>query len=98
MEEFMAKFSLRIGFLVSFLLMSVLVVSAADNPPRIEARDVKARLDNGQSIIFVDTRTGGAWSGSDLIIPGAIRIRSGQELAVAQKTLQKNAFIVTYCT
>lgn len=94
----MLKFSLRTGFLVSFLLLSVLVVSAADSPPRIEASDVKARLDNGQSVVFVDTRTGGAWSGSGLIIPGAIRIRSGQELAAAQKALHKDDFIVTYCT
>jgi hypothetical protein len=98
MEEFMLKLPLGIGFLVSFLLMSVLVVSAADYPPRIEVSDVKARLDSGQNVVFVDTRTGGAWSGSGLIIPGAIRIRSGQDLAAAQKTLQKDDFIVTYCT
>ena len=86
-----------LAFVVLFLI-SVLVTSAADSPPRIEISDVKARLDNGQQIIFIDTRNSSAWKHSDKIIPGAIRVRGAQEFATVVKTLQKDTFIVTYCT
>jgi rhodanese-related sulfurtransferase len=84
--------------LLSLLLASVLVVSAADSPPRIEVEDVKMRMDKGQSIIFVDTRNGSAWARSKEIIPGAIRISSAQEFEAAKKIMHKDNFIVTYCT
>ena len=84
--------------LAAVLLVSVLSGFAADTPPRIMPDAVKARLDNSQQVIFIDTRNGYAWSSSDKIIPGAIRVRGEQDFVAAQKTLQKDDFIVTYCT
>ena len=76
----------------------VSIVAAADTPPRIMPDAVKARLDNGQQVIFIDTRNGSAWSHSNQIIPGAIRVRGSQEFAAVLQTLHKDDFIVTYCT
>jgi rhodanese-related sulfurtransferase len=94
----MTKILLGTLAFVSLFLVSVLAISAADYPPRIEIDEVKARLDSGQQIIFVDTRNSSAWSRSNKIIPGAIRVRGAQEFAAVVKTLQKDTFIITYCT
>ena len=84
--------------LAVLLLSSVFIASAADSPPRILVDEVKAKLDSGQDIIFIDTRTGSEWKNSNQLIPGAIRVRGNQDFAAVLKTLQKDDFIVTYCT
>ena len=81
-----------------FLLASVLIATAADNPPRIMVDEVKAKLDSGQKIIFIDTRTGSEWKNSNQMIPGAIRLRGRQDFTTILATLHKDDFIVTYCT
>lgn len=92
------KIFLVAGFLMALFLPSVLISQAADSPPRIEMEEVKARMESGQEIVFIDTRNGSAWSNSNKIIPGAIRVRGGQELTDVMKTLPKETFIVIYCT
>ncbi len=84
--------------LAMFLLASVYIATAADNPPRIMVDEVKAKLDSGQKIIFIDTRTGSEWKNSSQMIPGAIRVRGNPDFAAVIKTLHKDDFIVTYCT
>ena len=83
---------------LAILLSSVLIATAADQPPRIMVDEVKAKLDSGQKVIFIDTRTGSEWESSTQIIPGAIRVRGNPDFAAIISTLQKNDFIVTYCT
>ena len=84
--------------IVSILLVSVLFATAADQPPRIMVDEVKAKMDSGQKVVFMDTRTGSSWSSSNQIIPGAVRVRGNQEFKAILDTLQKDTFIVTYCT
>lgn len=94
----MMKIILAAGFFVTLFLPSVLISQAADLPLRIEIADVGARMESGQEIVFIDTRNGSAWSHSDKIIPGAIRVRGAEEFSDVMKTLAKETFIVTYCT
>ena len=94
----MLKILLGTVTLFALLLDSALSVSAADSPPRIMVNEVMSKLDSGQTITFIDTRNGSAWSGSNKIIPGAIRVRGGQDFADVMMTLTKDSFIVTYCT
>ena len=42
---------------------------------RIRAAEVKARLEAGEPILFLDARSEKAWNGSDRKIAGAVRIR-----------------------
>jgi hypothetical protein len=42
---------------------------------RMAASEVKARLDAGEPILFLDARSQKAWDGSDRKITGAVRIR-----------------------
>ena len=92
------KLLLAAGFFLALFLPSVLIAQAADSPPRIEMEEVKARMESGQEIVFIDTRNGQAWSSSSQIIPGAIRVRGAQEFADATKALSKETLIITYCT
>ena len=94
----MSKILFGTVMLVVLSLMTVGVLSAADSPPRIEIEKVKAMLDSGQAVTFIDTRNGSSWSSSGKMIPGAIRVRGGQEFANVMTKLSKDAFIVTYCT
>lgn len=94
----MPKYYIGALTLITALVVSVLSSVAADTPPRIMPDEVKARLDSGQQVIFIDTRNGNAWSSSDKIIPGAVRVRGAEDFASVLKTLQKGDFIVTYCT
>jgi hypothetical protein len=41
---------------------------------RITVEDVKARLDRGEAITFIDSRSAGAWAGAVAKIPGAFRV------------------------
>ena len=83
---------------LAILLSSVLIATAADQPPRIMIDEVKAKMDSGQNIIFLDTRTGSEWASSTQIIPGAIRVRGGADFSAILAKVPKDAFIVTYCT
>ena len=66
-------------------------------PVRISPQDAKNRLDEGEPIVFVDSRAPDAWSRSDVTIPGAIRVppdEADQRLA----EIPRAPLIVTYCT
>lgn len=84
--------------LLAILLSSVLIASAADQPPRIMVDEVKAKMDSGQDILFLDTRNGSAWSGSNQMIPGAVRVRGDADFSAILAKVPKETFIVTYCT
>jgi rhodanese-related sulfurtransferase len=66
-------------------------------PPRITKEEVKRRLDAGERIVFLDTRSAEAWSKAELQIPQSRRIPPD---AVDQHLdeVPHNGLIVTYCT
>ena len=94
----MKQLAIGVLTIVSILLVSVLFATAADQPPRIMVDEVKAKMDSGQKVVFIDTRTGSSWSSSNQMIPGALRVRGNQEFKAILETLDKDTFIVTYCT
>lgn len=86
--------------LMILVVLLLLPVSAlADNvPKRITVAEVKALLDQGEELIFLDTRRGPDWDASAVMIPGATRITDNAALAAAVKILPRDGKIVTYCT
>ncbi len=73
------------------------VFSAADNVPRITAQELKAKMDKGENILIIDTRTGNEYEGSRIKIKGAVRISIVKIDEMAAK-LPRDKEIVTYCT
>lgn len=66
-------------------------------PTRISASETKRRLDQGELVFFIDTRSPAAWEASGIKIPGAHRIHySEMERHLYQ--IPRNRLIVTYCT
>jgi rhodanese-related sulfurtransferase len=64
---------------------------------RVTAEEVKARVDRGEPILFVDSRSESAWSDSDVKIPGSIRVPP-DEAAAHLGEVPHGRSIVTYCT
>jgi rhodanese-related sulfurtransferase len=64
---------------------------------RITIEDLKSRLDRGEQIFIIDTRSRAAWSESDVKIPGAVRIHF-DDLEKRINEIPSGRTIVTYCT
>ena len=64
---------------------------------RITAEEVKKRLDKGEPIFFIDTRSPDDWEASDVQIRGAHHIHYS-ELEQHLDELPHDQMIVTYCT
>ncbi len=65
-------------------------------PTRVTVEEVKARLDRGEPIAFLDTRSLGEWEKSDVKIKGAIRVPP-KEVDKYLDKIPRNRSIVTYC-
>ena len=65
--------------------------------PRITTEDVTRRLDAGEHVVFLDTRSDEAWRKADTQIPGTIRVPPD---AVKQhlNEIPHDGLLVTYCT
>ena len=64
---------------------------------KITVEDVRARLDRGEDIFFVDTRNPKAWGEAETKLPGAIRVPADQvEQHLAD--IPRDRTIVVYCT
>jgi rhodanese-related sulfurtransferase len=64
---------------------------------RVSVDEVLERLRSGDGIVFLDVRNPQAWAGSDVKLPGAIRIPL-DELAARAEELPRDRPIVAYCT
>jgi hypothetical protein len=71
-------------------------VSLAD-VKRIAVDEVKKTIDNGEPVLFIDTRNQHDWAGSVVKLPGALRIHYS-ELEQHLDELPYESLIVTYCT
>ena len=72
--------------------------AAMEEPQRITIDQVLARMQQGQPVVFLDSRRVDAWDQAATKIPGAIRVGNNQQLAEVMQELPKDSFIVTYCT
>ncbi len=64
---------------------------------RVTPDEVKARLDRGEKVVFVDARNDQAWAESDVKLPGAVRLPVGDAERQAGE-LPRDRTIITYCT
>jgi rhodanese-related sulfurtransferase len=73
------------------------VIASYPDMQKLPVEDVKRRLDAGQPLIFIDARSDESWSGSDVQVPGSIRVppdRADEFVGV----IAPEATIITYCT
>ncbi|HBH87667.1 MAG TPA: hypothetical protein DDY17_08735 [Syntrophaceae bacterium] len=63
-------------FFLPLLLLNQLAMtcSANDSVPKITVQELKAKLDRGEDVVILDTRTGRDYADSKIKIKGAIRI------------------------
>ncbi|HET9788008.1 MAG TPA: hypothetical protein VFP47_12770 [Pyrinomonadaceae bacterium] len=66
-------------------------------PSRITVEEAKDKLDHGQEIFFLDTRTEEAWTASDQKLPGTMRLKV-DEVEFWSHKLPRDKLIVTYCS
>jgi rhodanese-related sulfurtransferase len=64
---------------------------------RVTAEEVKARVDRGEPVLFVDSRSASSWSESDVTIPGSVRVPP-DDAAAHIKDVPHGRSIVTFCT
>ena len=74
------------------------VMSHDHDPPRILIADVKKLLDEGEKIVFLDSRTDVARGESSSTIPNAILINNNTVLKQFVEKTPKESLIVTFCT
>lgn len=68
-----------------------------DVVPKITAQELKAKMDRGEDILVIDSRTGNEYEGSKIKMKGAVRI-SIVNIEERSKDLPKDKEIVIYCT
>lgn len=66
-------------------------------PERISVSDAKRRMDRGERVTFVDSRSDHAWHAADRRIPGAIRVPPDDAEAHVDD-VPHDGLIVPYCT
>ncbi len=59
---------------------------------------VRERMGQGASVLFLDVRNPKAWASSDEKIPGAIRMTLDELPARAEEIERTGALVVAYCT
>jgi rhodanese-related sulfurtransferase len=64
---------------------------------RVTVDEVKARMDRGEPVLFLDTRNPTAWNESDVKLPGALRVPA-DEVEQRLKEIPHDRAIITYCT
>jgi rhodanese-related sulfurtransferase len=64
---------------------------------KISPHEVKARLDRGDPLVFLDNRNAKAWSESSEQMPGAIRVPADEVEGHLQE-IPRDRPIITYCT
>lgn len=66
-------------------------------PPRIEIDELKQKLDRGEPVFIIDTRSHLAWDSSNVKIPGAVRLHY-RDLETRLGEVPRDRTIVAYCT
>jgi hydroxyacylglutathione hydrolase len=66
-------------------------------PTKVSVHEVKARMDRGDPLVFIDSRNDKEWDESQVKIPGAIRVPAGEVDRLWRK-IPADRPIITYCT
>jgi rhodanese-related sulfurtransferase len=66
-------------------------------PERITISDIKAMMDRGEHLFFVDSRSPASWSSSSIKIPGSVRI-TAEDMINHLNEIPRDLTIITYCT
>jgi rhodanese-related sulfurtransferase len=64
---------------------------------RVTPDEVKERMDRGEPIAFLDARDPKAWSESDQMLPGAIRVPA-DEVEAHLSEIPRDRAVIAYCT
>jgi rhodanese-related sulfurtransferase len=64
---------------------------------KVSAHEVKARMDRGDPLVFIDARSPTAWDESTEKLPGAIRVPV-DAVEAHLRDIPQNRSIITYCT
>ena len=64
---------------------------------RVTVEEVKARMDGGEPLTFVDARSPEAWAKSDVKIKGAIRVPP-DEVMDHLGSIPRDRSVIAYCT
>jgi hypothetical protein len=64
--------------------------------PRITVSEAKARLDHGENVLFLDSRSPNTWAAAKTKLPGAIRVPPG-EVQQHLTEIPHGRPIVAYC-
>lgn len=90
---------IRLAKLAALTLAAALMTVAlaqASGAPRMSIDELKSRL--GESgLVIVDVRLGGDWSGSEVMVKGAIR-GTPNDIAAWSESIAKDQTIVLYCS
>lgn len=89
--------SLLFVALICFLTPA-LVFGDGHNPKRIMAAEVMEKMNAGEPVFFIDTRTSGAWAASSVKIANAQRAANNEVLNKIVQKVPEGGLIVTYCT
>jgi hypothetical protein len=93
---------LRFLFLSSVVLICFIAPSIAigdsHNPKRIMPAEVMKKLNAGENILFLDTRTSADWTASNVKVAGAFRVGSSEVLTQLLRKTPIERLIITYCT
>ena len=81
-----------------FMVSPAVVFGDTHDPQRIMPAEVMAKLDAGETIVFLDTRTTTEWAAGTKMIANALRVKNNQVLNQIVRTLPSERLIVTYCT
>ncbi len=64
--------------------------------PRITVEQTAARLDGGDRVLFIDSRSPNTWAGAKTKLPGAIRVPPGK-VQEHLTTIPHGRPIIVYC-
>lgn len=64
---------------------------------KISAHEVKAKVDRGDPLVFIDARSPESWETSKVKLPGAIRVPADQ-VEHHLRDIPANRLIISYCT
>lgn len=90
---------IALGLVVaSCLLLPASAFADNHDPKRIMPAEVMARLNAGENIVILDTRTSADWETATLMIANALRVKDNDTLNQIVRQIPLERLIVTYCT
>jgi rhodanese-related sulfurtransferase len=66
-------------------------------PTRITVEEAKERMDRGEPLLFIDSRSSEAWAKASVKLPGAVLIPA-DEIQIHLREMTPGPTMVTYCT